>query len=115
MGERRLQSKCVLPIIESCRHPYYHHHFQECSYRYAHRASTHQGDGTTQYEDLTNSMPFVFPHKKEMHRHETVQAWSHTIRDGAKTVGEVLAARKSLSEFGKGVLYVGRAVLPFLM
>ena len=50
-----------------------------------------------------------------MHRHETVQAWSHTIRDGAKTVGEVFAAGKGLYEFGKGALYVGRAVLPFLM
>ena len=50
-----------------------------------------------------------------MHRHETVHAWSHTIRDGATPVGEVLAAGKGLYEFGKGALYVGRAVLPLLM
>ena len=50
-----------------------------------------------------------------MHRHETVQSWSHTIRDGAKTVADVLAAGNALYEFGKGAAYVGRAVLPFLM
>ena len=50
-----------------------------------------------------------------MHRHETVQAGSHTMRDGANTVAEVLAAGKGLYEFGKDALYVGRAVLQFLM